>query len=155
MGMILYLHRVTPAELEQLHTDPGLLFRLEESERCVDGTPRTVDLDQAWDGIRFVLSGADLGRAVLSTALLDPGTDNGYGPAHWLAPADVTTLATALSSYDFTARADADALAGADLYPGFEGEPEDLDYLAQHFGTMRDLFARAAAAGDAVVQQVS
>jgi hypothetical protein len=118
----------------------------------------SVSLDKAWHGLHYLLCGASepvpgpLGQAVFGGTEI--GEDQGYGPARYFTPAQVAEIAGALQSlgleHDLDARFDAAAMTQLGIYPGV-WEAEDLDWLIEAFHTLRDFYAAASQAEQAVV----
>lgn len=141
---------------EEVAADPGRLEELVEED-----TPgeEFLDLDKAWHGLHWLLTGSvddtstPAGQAVLGGTEI--GEDWGYGPPRLLRPDDVRRVAEALDAVtadDLRARFDAGAMTAADVYP-FIWDEEDVfeEYLAPSFDLLRDFYARAASRGDAVL----
>jgi len=123
------------------------------------GTPdHSVSIDKAWHGLHFPLCGAlepapgPLGQAVFGGTEI--GEDQGYGPARYFTPAQVTEIAAALGSpsleQELKARFDAAAMTQMAIYPGVWGE-DDRYWLIDAFRTLREFYAAATQAGLAVV----
>ena len=78
----------------------------------------------------------------------------GYGPARFFAPAQVVEIAGALQSpgleQQLSARFDAATMTQLGIYPGV-WESDDLDWLIEAFRTIRDFYAAASQAEQAVV----
>lgn len=145
---------------------------------------RVVDIDKAWHGIHFLLTGsADepgmdrparrrglFGRrsapaaaapAPEATAIFggEPiGTDEGHGPARLIGAEQVAAIATALGAIDpqsLGARLDLPAMEEAAIYPGIWDEPDVYDtYLGPHYEALRDFYLRAAAENAAVLVSI-
>jgi hypothetical protein len=103
-----------------------------------------VDLDKAWAGIHFVLTGSDwAGEPPLN--FLGPGgtevgdEDVGYGPARAFTSAEVRQIHEALAAIppeEFRRRIDLGALAEAGIYPDIwdrEDEQDTIEYLAGNY----------------------
>ena len=123
------------------------------------GTPgHSISLDKAWHGLHYLLCGAlepapgPLGQAVFGGTEI--GEDQGYGPARYFSPAQVTEIAAALQSpnleSELHARFDTEAMTQLGIYPG-TWEADDEDWLVEAFGTLRDFYAAASQAEQAVV----
>jgi Domain of unknown function (DUF1877) len=123
------------------------------------GTPgHKVSIDKAWHGLHYLLCGAPepapgpLGQAVFGGTEI--GEDQGYGPARYFSPAQVAEVAIALQSpgleRELHARFDAAAMTQMGIYPGV-WERDDYDWLIDAFHTVRDFFAEASQAEQAVV----
>jgi hypothetical protein len=156
MSMVFEARMLSAARAEQVAADPSLLEDLVEED-----TPgqEFLDLDKAWHGVHWLLTGSvdetttPEGQAVLGGT--EVGDDWGYGPPRLLRPDDVRRVAAALEAVtaaDLRARFDPAAMTAADVYP-FIWDEEDVfeEYLAPSYETLRDFYSRAAARGDAVL----
>jgi hypothetical protein len=116
-----------------------------------------INLEKAWHGIHFLLTGQawqltqGAGEAILGG---DPiGETLVYEPARLLTPDRVRVIADDLGRLDeatFRSRYDPAALTDAEIYPGGWGG-SDLDYLMDHFRDLRSFFLTAADNGEAVL----
>jgi len=142
--------------------DNTLLSRRAPTRRRAPPPPGTpgysVSIDKAWHGLHYLLCGAPepapgpLGQAVFSGTEI--GEDQGYGPARYFSPAQVAEIATALLSpgleRDLHARFDAVAMTQIGIYPGV-WETGGHDWLIEAFRAVRDFYAAASRAEQAVV----
>jgi hypothetical protein len=123
------------------------------------GTPgHSVSIDKAWHGLHYLLCGTPdpapgpRGQAVFGGTEI--GEDQGYGPARYFSPAQVAEIAAALQSpsleTELHARFDAEAMTQMGIYPGV-WETDDHDWLIEAFRTVRDFYAAASRAEQAVV----
>ena len=123
------------------------------------GNPgHSVSIDKAWHGLHYLLCGAPepapgpLGQAVFGGTEI--GEDQGYGPARYFTPTQVAEIAGALQSPgvepQLHARFDAEAMTQLGIYPGV-WETDDHDWLIEAFRTVRDFYAAASKAEQAVV----
>lgn len=162
MSMIGCFLSLNAFELEELIADPSgvadFVFPDEEENEA------SIDVDKAWHGIHFLLTGdAWGGSPPLADVVLggtEIGEDIGYGPARYLTPAETKAAADAIAAIspdDFRARYDAAALSKHEIYPGIWDDPEDeaLEYLAEHFESIREYFEEAATRGDAMLKYIS
>jgi hypothetical protein len=110
-----------------------------------------LDIDKAWHGVHFLLTGTaeeapgPLGQVVLGGTEI--GEDIGHGPARYLLPDAVDTVATALeaaSSDELRRRYDAAALEAAEIYPGGWNEPDKVDWVLEAFEDVRRFYRAAA-----------
>lgn len=163
MGMIANLLRVTEEELKSYLNDSSLLevkldaiYEQEEDEMLTD-------LDKAWEGILFLLTGQNLSDLVesnhpLATAIfgeetVDEDQDLGYGPALYLVPEKVKELnvqLSAISDEELTARYKPDTMMELGIYPEV-WDDESLEYLLEYVGVLRDTYATAAQNNEAIV----
>ena len=158
MGMVWVGYRREPAHARQLlESEDGAEELLE-----ADDDEASVDLDKAWHGIHWLLTGSS-GPTVdpVSEAIFggeEVGEEIGYGPARLLAPDRVRAVAAALATLDeptLRARADLGAMARADVYPGIWDEDDVVDtYLLPYLDELRSFYADAAAAGETVIQAI-
>lgn len=147
MGMIYYLRQISNAERESLLADPDSIEALLDWENAGSTTTDVeVDLDKAWHGIHFLLTGSDWQGDEPLCFLLSSGetvgdVDVGYGPARTLTVEQVSAFAralNALSREDFEKRFDEKKLQTAEIYPAIWDEGKDaLDYLVEYFGTLK------------------
>lgn len=157
VGMVWEGRAVTAAEAAELKDDPAAFWDLIERE---SDPPAAVDLDKAWHGIHWLLTGeVDRGDGPLAAAIMggqEFGEDNGYGPPRLLSPSGVTAVASALGSVDLEdlrARYGAAAMSAAGLYPEiWEDEDNFDDYLAPNLELLKQLYEHAAAQGCWVLQ---
>jgi len=117
------------------------------------------DIDKAWHGIHFVLTGTDAEQPLPLGFILNGGTDIGddlgYGPARLLTAQQVGEIATALEPFDaaaFAQRVDHKALCEHSIYSMDEDcEEDDREYLCEFFGELRAFMEAAGERGDGVL----
>nr|WP_030503290.1 YfbM family protein [Micromonospora purpureochromogenes] len=158
MGMIFNARRLSAEELAAVLADPekvGALFQ---------GGPDELDLDKAWHGLHYLLTGdtyeirGDAGPAVLGG---DPiGPDLGMGPARLLMPDAVRSVAAGLDAVDeatLRARFDPAAMSEAEIYPHIwdDGGAEFDGYLLPNFTALRAFYRAAAARNDAALLAIT
>lgn len=157
MGAVAQLKALTAAELEWVRRAPQETEDLLFPEDVDDPFAGQSDLDKAWHGLHFMLTGAVApdgsarGRAILGGAELGP--DLGYGRARLHEPARVQEIHAALATLRFADlfdAADANSPLLEQMYGG-ESLAGEKDYLQHHFSTLQDFYARAATAGSAVL----
>lgn len=117
------------------------------------------DLDKAWHGIHFLLTGSACEGESPWCYLLRGGqyvgdVDVGYGAARALSAAEVRDWANALATLpvsDFRARFDAERMVANDIYPDFRDRaPEDddtLGYLEEYYSVLREYVVAASQNG--------
>ncbi|PSK67919.1 hypothetical protein B0E53_00190 [Micromonospora sp. MH33] len=162
MGMVLIGRRVSAEELAALRADPtavdALLYGDLNDDEAEMPEPE-LDLDKAWHGIHYLLTGTDwqigegAGAAILGGAEI--GQDGGYGPPRLLDQDTVRAVATALDALDvevLRARFDPDAMSAAEIYPDiWTNGTDELDYLMSHYTELRRFYHAAAANDQAVL----
>jgi hypothetical protein len=125
-----------------------------------DDDVASVDLDKAWHGIHWLLTGsADPTSDVVSSAIFggEPlGEDLGYGPGRLLSTEGVGAVAAALQeldAYSLRARMNPSAMDAVGIYPQIWDEAGVFDtYLTPAFDNLRAFYAAAAQSGEAVIQ---
>ena len=163
MSMIAGLAPITPAQLEAVQADPDAATAFCHPQDAAQRA-RNIDLDKAWHGIHFLLTGKawDKGGQAQGLAILggqDIGPDQGYGPARFVTPPQVADVAAALATLDdaeLARRYDVQAMEQQQIYPGMwerDGD-EGLEYLQHYFKHLQRFYADAAGRGDAVLQWI-
>ena len=131
----------------------------EDEDGYGDEVDGRLDLDKAWHGVHYLLTGTaweagdPLAAAVLGGR--EVGDDDGYGPPRLLEADLVRTVADALAAVDdadLRARFDPAEMQRLDIYPQVWDEDGILDdYLMPNVDELRRFYAGAAAAGAAVL----
>ena len=150
MSMISILVFASDDEIRQLLAQPESIYDFIEEERT------STDLDKAWHGIHWLLTGSADGGDEPHCYLLAGGepvgdVDVGYGPARALTSQQVAAWDATLSQIsrdELSRRFDPQAMLDADIYPeiaarSIKGEEDTLDYLLQAYGSLRDFVAAA------------
>src|SRR5688572_21836437 len=126
MSMIGCLRRLSPKDLERLKADPSLVVSF-LGEEDVDGFEpfADLDIDKAWHGIHYLLTGSGWeGAPPLSFLVVGGATvgeDRGYGPARGFSAEEVKPLAEALAPVtedELRSRYDAKRMQREGRYPG-------------------------------------
>jgi hypothetical protein len=156
-GMVWIAVALPTEQLEQARNDPKAIEKLLFEAKGEN----SVDLDKAWHGIHYLLNGtpwkvtSTAGEAILGGR--EFGTDLGYGPPHFLTPAQVKAIAEALLKETpaiLTSRYRPESMETAGIYPkGIwkrEG-PQALQYLLDYYNPLVAFYKRAAENGYAVV----
>jgi hypothetical protein len=158
---------------------PGLLARL-FGARPPDGEAPPVpplalsdnegdvaDLDKAWHGIHFLLTGtADDGAPPLNFLVAGGAyvgdEDVGYGPARLFTAAETREIAaaiTAITDDELRRRFNPQAMMAAEIYPEiWDRDPEDddtLGYLIEYAGTLRQTLSTVTANGHGLMVLLS
>lgn len=117
-----------------------------------------IGIGKAWHGLHYLLCGSaepaegDLAAAVLGG--VEIGGDGGYGPARYLEPISVHTIAAELarvSENELRGRYDAEAMEAASVYPGHWADEENLAWLLHAWREVAAFYAGAAARGNAAL----
>lgn len=127
------------------------------------GEVDTIDLDKAWHGIHFMLTGTAWEGTPPLNFLMHGGVEIGdvevgYGPARGMTGAEVKAVAGALAGIDeafMRARFDPAQMMQLDIYPGiWDRDPADddsLGYCMEYFSALRAFVMRAAERGAGLV----
>jgi hypothetical protein len=161
MGMVGCFAAASADTLAKLKADPSLVDECIHPNDGEDVPPYYIQVDKAWHGIHYLLTGtADGGEEPFSLAVLGGegvGDDVGYGPARILTPEQVRQVAQALgqiSEQQFRERFAPKAMEAADIYPKIiwvrDGE-KALDYLVHGYRQMIVFYRDAAARGDGAI----
>jgi hypothetical protein len=162
MGMIGEYARLTPDELARAMTDPEwaheTVLEMNQTGSPAD-PPRRLDVDKAWDAMRFLLARAAFPVEIVLGEEALPGSDDwGYTQPFYLTPDRVRAASAALAETPFSALTDGVRLSDledAAVYPSIWDEEDALEYVQHYYDYLRAFFAAAAAEGDAVVAWVS
>jgi hypothetical protein len=163
--MVACFTSLSSAALQQLQEQPD---RIEEFLYPDDGDgepPHYLDVDKAWHGIHYLLTGqAEGGAPPQSLAVFGGeafGPDVGYGAARFLTPDQVRSVAEALENLPPEAlapRFDPRNMEAKQIYPDViwvrDGQ-EALDYALDNYQQLQVFYRDAAARGDAVIQWLS
>ena len=133
----------------------------------LDGPPqgvRALDVDKAWHGIHFLLTGEGwTGRLPLGF-IVSGGrgigdVDVGYGPARGFTSGEVREIADALAPISreaLLARWDAERIREADLYGVNPDDPDgESEYLGQHFEALKRFISELASEGRGMIVYLS
>lgn len=162
MGMIGCFAPVTTETLDRLRDKPDSIEDYLYPNDGDDEPSNYYDVDKAWHGIHYLLTGAaDGGEEPLALAVLggkEFGPEVGYGSARFLVPSQVAQVAEALSRLDraaLLARFDPKDMEAKEIYP----EPiwvrdgvEAFDYLIENYEPLVVLYRDAAARGEGMLQ---
>lgn len=150
--------QVTPQQLEEVIAAPDTI----EDLLYPDDADAGIDIDKAWHGIHFMLTGEQydgtppFSDVIFATSTV--GEDVGYGPARYLTASEVSAVAQVLRDLprdDFAKRFDAAALTANDIYPQIWSGDEDLEYLLSWYDTLRDYYLDADSKGNAMLQYLN
>ncbi|TQN27801.1 uncharacterized protein DUF1877 [Haloactinospora alba] len=159
MGMIWKGRALSAAEAARVRQNPE---SLREPVGGAGAPPAVVDLDKAWHGIHWLLTGSawdgegPLALAVLGGEQVDEG--DGDTPRLLLDAANVAAVATALDAVgvdELRKRYDPHAMSEAEIYPNiWDDEAFDTD-LAPGFELLKQLYTHAAARDCWVLQTIT
>ena len=168
MSMIGNFRRASDAKVEALVADPeSILDYLDDDggEDESNDVHADLDVDKAWHGIHFLLTGTAWGGEFPLAFIVRGGRevgDVGYGPARVFSSAEVKAIATALeplSRQALEGRFDAAAMTRLDIYPAIWSRPHEeddtLEYLLASYETLAAFVAGAAREGEGLIVYVS
>jgi Domain of unknown function (DUF1877) len=161
MGMAGCFAAIDPDTQRKIRNDPSLMEGFLYPDGG-DGEPEhSVDVDKAWHGIHFMLTGkAHGGEGPLALAIMggdEIGEEMGYGPARFLEPKQVQEVAAALEKLtieEFEKGFRPAEMTAADIYPEviWERDGKDaLNYVLENFQQMVVFYRDTAARGDGAV----
>ena len=169
MGMV-GVFRLAPVELlQRLKQDPESIepLLLEEDHEVEDeGAPDpggTLDVDKAWHGLHFVLTGtAWEGEPPLNFILggEELAADFGYGPPRVFMPPQLQAIATAIEPIDeaeVARRYSPARMKQLDIYPDIWDRPDEnnLEYLQETWALLKPFLQKGAAEGFGLVVYLS
>jgi hypothetical protein len=154
VGIRCYLRTLMDEELEALIENPSTVSEfLDNDDEDVEG----LDIDKAWHGIHFLLTGTAWDGEPPLNFLVGGGKsigddDTGYGPVRGFSNSDVRRLGTKLAllpSSELRKRVDAERMNELEIYPypGFnwsDGEEYHLDGLIHFYQPLREFVREAA-----------
>ncbi|OOG18542.1 hypothetical protein BWD42_00720 [Sphingobacterium sp. CZ-UAM] len=161
--MIQNFLRVNSETLNSFLTDSRLLRNMVYSKEAVH-LNNLIDIDKAWEGIFFLLTGESIGTydqasPPLSWLLVGPNDidrnqDMGYGPATYTDIEQTRQIDLALqeiSAAELTQRFDSIMMLEKDIYPTIWDDENALDYLLQYFEDLKAFYHMAALQHEAVI----
>jgi hypothetical protein len=159
-GMLGFILRLFPITITEVAPGPDI-----EAAAAARDPESVLDIEKAWQGLHFLLTGTAEEGEEPASFLIRGGEDLGdEGGARALGPNDVLRFAdhlATLSSEQLEQRYDPVRMTRLRIYPTqiwkrppSEGE-SPREWLLASFVDLKAFFEKAAAAGDAVVIQVS
>ena len=187
MSMIMGLVTLGDANIARVLKDPPLVWRviapdepdMYEDVRAEHPAPRgaspeefelsngegvAVDLDKAWHGVHYLLTGTEVGEDPPLNFIYGGGADVGdldvgYGPARVLTSSETRAAFAALSALsdeELEGRFDAQDMLDKRIYPtSWEDDPESLGYLMENVRALRGLLKQATDARVGLVLYLS
>jgi hypothetical protein len=165
MSMIGNFRRLPDADLARLLAAPEEIadYLADEEPPEGFGSCANLDVDKAWHGIHFLLTGTpwagDAPWNFIAAGGAEIGdVDVGYGPARGFTSSEVKEIARALASLppeQLASRFDPKAMMAAEIYPTIWDRPpsedDTLGYVREYYDTLRDFVAGAAAESEAMI----
>lgn len=161
MSMIGNFLRVSQADFDSYLADSSLLVAAIYNDNDEDN-PNLTDIDKAWNGILFLLTGQGLeemdhplSSVFFSGQLIDEEQDMGYGPAHYLTPTQVAALHEEISKIttaELKQRFDPQQMTTLGIYPDiWEEGDEAFNYLASYFADIQQVYKDATDNKEAII----
>jgi hypothetical protein len=158
MGMSGCFAAVEPATLEKLLKKPTLIEGYLNPKGGKGEPPNIVDVDKAWHGIHYLLTGEEAGGEEPYSLVVFGGKaigpELGYGPARFLTPEQVKQIAKALSRVTEKAlkkRFDPEDMEEKEIYPEdiwVEEGQDALEYVLNGYRQVVEFYQEAAKRGD-------
>jgi Domain of unknown function (DUF1877) len=165
MSMIGNFRALPDEELQALFSEPSRVEQLlYESLLGGASNGNELDVDKAWHGLHFLLTGSawegSFPLNFIVTGGEEVGDDLGYGPARGLTSADVRTIAAALeplTPHELGQRFDAQRMAELQIYPdGWIHDPDgERAYLLEYYTDLRAFVDRTTERGHALLVYLS
>jgi hypothetical protein len=165
MGMVACMASLSSETLGELQKNPDLIEEYLFPDDGDSEPPNYIDLDKAWHGIHYLLTGqADGGELPQSLAVVggeEFGPEVGYGPARFLTAPEVKSVAAVLANLpaqSLASRFDPNDMAAKQIYPDgiwVRDGKEALDYVLDNYQQLKTFYREAAERGDAVIQWLS
>lgn len=164
MGMIQSYLRVDNDTLNSFIKDSSRLEAIVYGDD-ITNNENFLDLDKAWEGVFFIITGQCLAEAVeeeapllgilMGPAEIDPDQDMGYGPATYTTAEqtrDIYNAINGLTKEELSANYDPNRMAEEGVYPDIWQDDENaLQYLLDYFDDLKNFYKKAVDKGEAVV----
>jgi hypothetical protein len=155
-GLFGFLLRLTPITISEVDPD-------DDTPWAPPDPDRTIDIEKGWHGLHFLLTGTADGGEEPGDFLLEGGEPlDDEGHARAFRPVQVERVAhylASLSAEEVAGRYDPERMVELDIYPAVWTREQEEDgsrkWLLDCFQDVRDFVARAAAARDCVIVNVS
>ncbi|ATB42788.1 hypothetical protein CYFUS_008267 [Cystobacter fuscus] len=161
MGMILVFRLARREQLSSLLASPEQVidFLHDTDEEDAGRSESGFDLDKAWHGLHFLLTGTDWGgkpplNFIVAGGEMIGDVDVGYGPARAFTPEQLAALSRALDAISSDAlrqRFDPAKMMELDIYPSiWDRDPADddtLGYVLEYFEMLKSFLRKGAEQG--------
>ena len=157
MSMLWTAVQVTPERLEAIKRDPS---GIQPMLNAAAADSHACQLDKAWNGVHWLLSGQLGVGANVETKVIYGGTkvgeDLGYGPARFLTAQEVREAGAALDKFSpdsLRQRYDPERMDEAGVYPSgwSEDKEQGLKWLPESCSKLAHFLADATAKGNAII----
>lgn len=162
MGMAQCFVAVSPGTLKHLRDQPESLSEYLYPDDGDSEPDHYVDVDKAWHGIHYLLTGTAFEGSGPGALAVFGGTEFGpeigIGPARFLEPQQVRDVSAYLANLPIEQLKNAfdpQDMAAKEIYPEIiwvRDGTEVLDYVLQHYQELVVFYRDAASRGDAVIQ---
>lgn len=163
MGMISIWRIASDEQIAALLREPELI----EDMLDAGGDTDEIDLDKAWHGIHYLLTGTAWGGSEPLNYIVTGGRtvgdiEIGYGPARVLSRDQVQAFQRALATVTHEQLRTAyhpKAMSKAEIYPDIwdrtdESPEEILDYLLSYFDELKAFVTKASDAGNGLISYI-
>jgi Domain of unknown function (DUF1877) len=157
MGMTGYLQQISPESLRLIESDSSSITSIVFPEEDIEDT--SLDIDKAWQGLHFLLTGEEWGGGdpplaytILGGSVIE---DTDFVACFYVTPEQVKEVAEALSTIseaDLVNKCKSEEMVN--VYPfnlTEEFYEEDLDYLLGYFKDIVEYYQSAAEKGYAML----
>jgi Domain of unknown function (DUF1877) len=161
MSMIGNFRALPDEELQALFANPARVEQLlYESFFGGNGNGNELDVDKAWHGLHFLLTGSAWEGTFpfnfIASGGEEVGDDLGYGPARGLTGHEVQQIDAALQALpaaELVQRFDAERMTELEIYPfGWSHDPDgEREYLLEYYTDLRAFVRRTAERSDALL----
>jgi Domain of unknown function (DUF1877) len=165
MSMIGNFRALPDKELEALFAEPSRVEQLLYESLLGGGSNgNELDVDKAWHGLHFLLTGSawqgTFPLNFIAAGGREVGDDLGYGPARGLTSRDVLQIDAALeplTADELRQRFDPQRMTELEIYPfGWSDDPDsERDYLLEFYADLRGFVRRTAEHGHALLVYLS
>jgi hypothetical protein len=165
MSMIGNFRALPDLELQALFANPSRVEQLLYESLLGGGSNgNELDVDKAWHGLHFLLTGSawegSFPLNFIAAGGREVGDDLGYGPARGLTSGDVLMIDAALeplTAAELGQRFDAQRMTELQIYPfGWSDDPDgERDYLLDFYADLRSFVRRTAEQGHALLVYLS
>jgi hypothetical protein len=169
MSMIGNFRRTSDERIQSLLSDPESIedYLGEDPEESEEKPFADLDVDKAWHGIHFLLTGTAWEGEPPLAFIVRGGeevgdVDVGYGPARAFTSTEVRAIADALKPITLDVlkkRFDPAAMTKLDIYPSiWDRAPEEddtLGYLLEYYEQLWEFVAEAAREGEGMLVYVN
>lgn len=161
MGIACYFVATDKATIKRLIENPDELedFLFPEDEE--NEPANLIDVDKAWHGIHYLLTGkTEGGEEPWSSVIFggeEVGDDIGYGPVRVLGPSEVQKISAALNSLTIetiSSRFNAEQMEKDEVYPDglWVGEGQGaLEYVLDNYQNLVTFYANASVSGNGIL----